>query len=472
MGSRKRSSSSVALQELPSSTDASPQTADLYLPPLFPFQERFLTRAELELVVISATQIGKTFACACWLLAWLWVHPRRLGWWVAPTLEQAREGYNTLIELNELSINACGRSFIARAVESKMRIYLTNGSRVECRSWEKRENLRGRTVDAMVVDEAGLLDAASRAILSTRRSATLGPIRYIGNPGPVLGEFWNLCQQAQDEANAGRMGFIHWSWRDRWMALKGEHPDGPTHESLLDLDGAALYLAFIESEKKDHSSFEFAQQYEGEFPTPPGALFAEWVDKAMVLEPDPNPHPDHPYMTGWDIGQQSGWTRGVHLCLKCWAVHWVSGIRGRPYPEMEAFIASESMRFNHSPAIIETNGPGGPVFDHVQQLYDKVQKWWTDNRNKRTSALEINRDGGGGKLKLAKIPVLRSEMMVFKSHQVPSSGTWTFVSPSKKDGHGDSVSGLLIVYGAATSGAEAFLRLLQQEIDRNAPAPS
>ncbi|MCI0408272.1 MAG: hypothetical protein L0191_06875, partial [Acidobacteria bacterium] len=124
MGSRKRSSSSVALQELPSSTDASPQTADLYLPPLFPFQERFLTRAELELVVISATQIGKTFACACWLLAWLWVHPRRLGWWVAPTLEQAREGYNTLIELNELSINACGRSFIARAVESKMRIYL------------------------------------------------------------------------------------------------------------------------------------------------------------------------------------------------------------------------------------------------------------------------------------------------------------------------------------------------------------
>jgi hypothetical protein len=376
------------------------------------------------------------------------------------------------VELNEKAMAAGGPGFIARAVESKMRIYLRNGSRVECRSWEKRENLRGRTVDAMVVDEAGLLDSASRAILSTRRSATLGPIRYIGNPGPVLGEFWNLCQQAQDEANAGRIGFIRWTWRDRYLGLKGEHPDGPTPPELLNPDGAELYLAFIESERKDLSGFEFAQQYEGEFPTPPGALFAEWVDKAMVLDVDQEPHKDHPYIMAWDIGQQSGWTRGVPLCLKCWAVHWVAGIRGEPYPKIEAFIAAESLRFNHAPAIIETNGPGGPVFDHVQALYDKVQKWWTDNRNKRTAALTVNRDGGGGKLKLCRDPGLRSEMMVFKSHQVPSTGTWTFVSPSKKDGHGDRVSALLIAVGSASSGAEAFLRLLQEEIDRNNPQPS
>lgn len=475
MASRKKPSSSIPPSGAgveDSCINASRQTAALLLPPLFPFQEKFLRRTELELVVISATQIGKTFACAVWLLYWLWTHPRKLGWWCAPTLEQAREGYNALVELNEICLQACGRAFIVRAVESKMRIYLRNGSRVECRSWEKRENLRGRTVDAMVVDEAGMLDSASRAILSTRRSATLGPIRYIGNPGPVLGEFWNLCQQAQDEANAGRMGFIHWSWRDRWLALKGEHPDGPTHSFLRDVEAAARYLNFIESERKDLSAFEFDQQYEGKFPTPPGALFAEWLDRAMVLDPDPEPHPGHPYVMGWDIGQQSGWTRGVPLCLKCWSVQHVSSIRGEAYPTIEAFIASESRRFNHASAVIEKNGPGGPVFDHVMTLYDKVQGWWTDNKSKRTAALAVNRDGGGGKLRFADLPVLRSEMTVFKSHQQPSTGTWTFVSPAKKEGHGDAVSALLIAVGSATSGAEAFLRLLQEEIDRNQTPPS
>jgi hypothetical protein len=375
------------------------------------------------------------------------------------------DGFQTFVDLDEKAKSLGQPGFIAKSLESKHRIYLRNGSRMEFRSWEKREYLRGRTVWAMVVDEAGILDSASRSILSTRRSATLGPVRYIGNPGPVLGEFWNLCQQAEDEENAGRMRLIRWTWRDRHLALSGEHPLGGTPTSLMDAERAEGYRTFIDSEKRDFSPFEFEQQYEGKFATPPGALFAAWLDGAMILDPDPNPHPDHPYMTGWDVGQQSGWTRGAHLCLKCWSVQHVSGIRGQPYPTIERFIADESRRF-HSTAVIEVNGPGRPVFDHVLELYKDTQKWNTDNTNKRTAALEINRMGSAGKLKLAEIPVLRSEMTNFKSHQMPATGRWTFTSPSKKDGHGDSVSALLIAVGAATSGGSGFLAMFERQIEK------
>ncbi len=315
----------------------------------------------------------------------------------------------------------------------------------------------------MVVDEAGMLDAATRAILSTRRSATLGPIRYIGNPGPVLGEFWNLCQQAQDEDNAGRFAFVKWTWRDRYLALKGEHPEGDTPATLKDVERAVAYHAFIESEKKDLAPFEFEQAYEAKFATPPTAIFAPWLDDAMTLDADPNPHPGHEYVAGWDVGQVNDWTRGAFLCLTCWHVHHVASIRRVGYPAIEEFIASESARFK-AKAVIEKNGPGGPSIDHVREKYRLTESWWTDSTSKRTAVLTVNRLGSSGQLRLANLPVLRSEMTTFESHQSPTSGAWTF--GAVKGAHDDAVMALVIAVGSATSGGTGYIQMLKRQIEK------
>jgi hypothetical protein len=398
-----------------------------------------------------------------WLLCYLWTNPGKLGWWVAPTLNQSMgDGYQTFVEIDQKAKDRGEPGFIRKAIESKRRIYLLNRSRIEFRSWEKKEYLRGRTVHAMVVDEAGLLDATSRAILSTRRSATLGPIRYIGNPGPTLGEFWNLCQQADDEENVGRMRLFRWTWSDRYHALNGDHARGDTPASLLDVAGAAEYLAYVESQRKDLSPFLFDENYEGKFASPPGAIFASWLNAAMVLEPDPQPHEGHGYIVGWDIGQENDWTRGAFLCIECWKVHHVASIRHRPYPEIEEFIASETRRFNEATAVIETNGPGKPVFDAVLQKYKNAQKWFTDGTNKRSAVLMVNRLGSGGELQLADIPVLRQEMSMFSSKQSRTTGAWSFESP--KGGHDDAVMALVIAVGAATSGASGYLLMMEKQI--------
>ena len=128
-----------------------------------------------------------TFACACWLLAQAWEHPGTLNWWCGPTKKQANNGYETMKRIAvSAGILLPGRRGFT---DSKMTLRLINGATIECRSWKIPGNLQGDSVYAVVVDEAGKLSAAARAIISSRRSALLGPARYIGNPEGTGSEF-------------------------------------------------------------------------------------------------------------------------------------------------------------------------------------------------------------------------------------------------------------------------------------------
>jgi hypothetical protein len=206
-----------------------------------------------ELVILGVVQMGKTFALAVWLYAGAWMKPKTLNWWTAPTYSQAEVGFKEIRSHLESS------GALARVVESRLRMDLVNGSRIECRSWERDENLLGPSVNGrIVVDQAELLTGRARAIISTRRAATMGPIRYGGNAGAHGSEWWRLTRQAEAAHRGGskEMDFIRWTWRDRYEALKGEGGDE-----------AARYLTFIEAEERNLPSEEFRRLYESDFLT-------------------------------------------------------------------------------------------------------------------------------------------------------------------------------------------------------------
>lgn len=204
-----------------------------------------------ELVVLGVVQMGKTFALAVWLYRGAWEKPGTLNWWTAPTYSQAEVGFKEIRSHLEPS------GVLSRATESRLRLDLVNGSRIECRSWERDENLLGPAVDGrIVVDQAEMLTGRARAIISTRRSATMGPIRYGGNAGAMGQEWWRLCKQAEaaQEGGSKTLGFIRWTWRDRHRALEAESPDK-----------AAEFHAFIENERKTLPLDEFERLYEAKF---------------------------------------------------------------------------------------------------------------------------------------------------------------------------------------------------------------
>ena len=346
-------------------------------------------------------------------------------------------------------------------------ILLVNGSVIEFRSWHKIANLQGPSIHWLVVDEAGLLTKQARAMLSTRRSATLGPARYIGNPTSTGSAFWELCQQAIDyvETWDGKgiehFAFSTWTYKDRAAALPASW--------------RARYLRFIANEKRELDPVEFSRWYEALWATPERAILAKTLATMAILEQSSKPHVDiledgtvvpHPYLIAWDIGLVVDWTVGFPLCLKCFTCTDIKRFRpsGWRTADIAKVIADYSATWNNGTAVIETNGPGGPVCNDVAAIYKRTQPWWTDNNNKRAGIFEIVRRGNSGGLTVAQIPAMMEEMRVYQSFQNPKSGIWTFAGPSGK--HDDIVSACIIAIGAATSGAAAFIESMRSELEQ------
>ena len=338
--------------------------------------------------------------------------------------------------------------------DGKMTLRLINGARIECRSWKLPANLQGDSVYATVVDEAGLLTSAARAIISSRRSALLGPARYIGNPAATGSEFWNLHQQATDgkDAGDGYWDVLKWTWKTRYAALAP--------------DQQVRYLRFIEDERKNQAPFHFARLYDADWAVPEKSIFGPVVIKlekeGRLIAPDPKPHPGHPYLVAWDIGVTSDYTVGVPLCLKCFTV--TDFYRDRPGDTtgLPSKMAEYTGLWNQAQMVVEKNGLGLVIFNDVARLYKKVQGWETDNINKRTAVFEVLSRLDKGGLTIPKIAAMLNELTNYESQQNPKTQTWTFGAPAgAKD---DIVMALLIAVGSATSGGAAYIEMMKRQL--------
>lgn len=328
------------------------------------------------------------------------------------------------------------------------RIRLINGSVVDFRSWEKPDNLRGPSAHDVVVDEAGMLTAKARGILSSRRSATLGPIRYIGNPGPTFGEFWLLCEQARDPANAGRMALLVWTWRDMLASLPP--------------DKAREYEAFIEGERRDLGNL-FPYYYEAEFETPEDTVFGTLPDQITTLARDPAPHPGHEYVVGWDIGGIQDFTVGIPLCTRCWHVHDLIRFRGIDFPRQVEKVIEFTKHFNEARAVIETNGPGRPVFDYVAKAYKKATGLDTTGPSKRDAVVALLGMFQSDRFALAPLPPLQQELKAYQSKRNAITHSWSFSAP--KGSHDDTVAALLVAVSYTRTGPAGFLSAMREEIE-------
>jgi hypothetical protein len=220
-----------------------------------------------------------------------------LNWWVAPTKKQCKTGYRIIKSL-------AGRAGVLRSYkDGDLNIVLVNGTEIDFRSWEVEENLSGESIYACVVDEAGQLTPLARSIISTRRSAKLGPIRYIGNATIELSELWRLARQAQSDAHPS-IHFMKWTWKHRARALTGA--------------ARRAYIRFIIDEYKNMSREDFRRLYCAEFlQLGTGVLDFRPISVNGGSEDEPVKLPfmepwdfevDGRCVAGLDLGQKQDWT--------------------------------------------------------------------------------------------------------------------------------------------------------------------
>lgn len=435
----------------------------LTLPPdLYDYQLDFIGDPSEELATVSCPQVGKTEGTACWLLRGAWRQPETTWWWAGPTYRQVEDGYFAMKRVLRAG------QVPARFVDHKYVIRLPNGSLIECRSWDDPDNLSGRTVHGMALDEAHGLTKAARTILDMRRASTLGPVRYNGNATGEGSEWEELWTELEREGKTRR-----WTWHDR-------------HRALLDLGdvvGAAAYEAWILKRKARLPESEYQRVYEAVWAVSEESIFGPYVDRVFVNKWDDAPHEGHPYVIPVDVGLVDDFTVATPICQRCLSASWSYSERGNSSveppawtriaerwgepvdprlagPKLEHRLARIAERFNRGTIVVERNGPGQKLLNDIFALWPHAEGWWTDELSKRDAILEWVALAKDGRLTLPADPATIREHRRFRSIR-QKSGPWVFRAPDGE--HDDKVMSTVIGVGHLTTGGAAFVSAMERE---------
>lgn len=405
------------------------QKATLYLPHLWPYQRNLVADQARDACCVSAAQVGKSFALAAWLLGAAWTDPVRSHpwWWTAPTYGQAVVGFRLVLRLSQSAGIIRGRPITA----APQRIALVNGGMIEFRSWEREQNLHGTTIAGGVVDEAGLLTPEAQAAISARRSATLGPLRYIGNPGLVAGPFRKLCslaERATEEGSdlAGVYSLHKWTWKDKYLAL-----------AETNLDAARAYETFINQERLSLPEFEFRRLYEAEWTEDEAAVFRgvhEATSGEMASEPDGE------YQGGVDVAQSQDYLVVALVSKKRNRAEYMERWRGVSYPQ-SAIRMKEMQGKWGAPFVVEENGPGIALIQELDRLGVRYVPFTTSSQSKQEIILSLAADIQNQRLSLAPMPPLQYELAMYRYSRTPS-GLYSYSAPPGE--HDDTVMALAL----------------------------
>ena len=432
------------------------------MPPLYPYQARLLSDPARDACTVSATQVGKTYALAVWIVVMALTRGNRSHpwWWIAPTFSQIAQGF----KLAAAFAGSAGMLAAQPTTSPFPVLRLVNGAEIEFRSWEREQNLAGTTIGGGVVDEAGLLTNEAQGIISTRRSSTLGPLRYIGNPGVVAGPFRRLCALGEQAAVpgsewAGTFSLHRWTWRDKHAALVETEPV-KAHE----------YERFIEQERRSLPDFEFRRLYEAEWTEDEAAVFRgldACVDRSgsglLAAGTDK-------FTIGVDVAQSVDYLAAVSYAENARRIELRYRVRGIPYAQ----AAGELKRIADdlgAALVVEENGPGVALIQELQRLNVKVVPFTTTAQSKQELILNLAADvqAGPGRCVIADQAPMPHEFAVYRYSRGPT-GLYRYSAPDGE--HDDTVmAAALARWGMArpVTGASAYIEFLDRRIaQRNA----
>ena len=377
--------------------------------------------------MVSSTQVGKTFGVACWFVADAWKDPdtRFASTWYAPSYKQVRPGINLISQL----FGPQGAGIIASGPlrTAPYETILLSGHRLEFRTWDDPENLLGDTIARAVVDEAGKLTNHAQGVISSRRSSTLGPVRYIGNPGLVGGPFRRLCSLA--EAGEPNLSFHRWTWRDKLAELPPEE--------------AEVYATFIEQERLSLPDFEFRRLYEAEWTDDEAAVFTNveaCTDGEALTIPATGCLNGDRYVIGVDVGQRVDYLAALVLGIDRYRGDYLLRFRGVGYPDAAVRLKELQDRTN-APIVVEENGPGIALIQEFDRLGVRYLPFTTTNQSKQELMTNLAADLAGQRIRLARMAPLQHELQAYRYERLPS-GLYRYGAPPGE--HDDTVMALAL----------------------------
>lgn len=182
-------------------------------------------------------QSGKSTACLNDLLYRAWENPKVKYWFISPTFEQAKDQYRRLVGM----LSPCWEVLLKKN-QSELRVKLINQSEIVFKSGEVLHNLRGSTLDGVVIDEVRdqppeLWSQVIRAMITT----TQGWAAFVSTPSG-FDQFKDFFDRGVNDPTG------------LWQSFQAPSTCNPLFTSEE-----------YEAAKKEMSEAEFAQEINAEF---------------------------------------------------------------------------------------------------------------------------------------------------------------------------------------------------------------
>lgn len=202
----------------------------------------YLSRERFN-AVVAGRRFGKTFLSASVLLREATKGRNKNVWYVAPTYKAAKE------IAWDMLLNTVPMDYIQKRNETSLTLYLINGSVISLKGAEKPDNLRGRSLDFVVMDEfADMRPEAWYEVIRPSLSDRQGGALFIGTP-KGRNHFYDIWSKGCDR-------------HDGWRAFQ-----------YTTLDGGNVPPEEIESAKLDLDERTFKQEYLANFVNYSGIIY-------------------------------------------------------------------------------------------------------------------------------------------------------------------------------------------------------
>lgn len=209
-------------------------------------------------VVVAGRRFGKTFLSTAELISRALTKPDQNVWYIAPTFRAGRD------ICWDMLTQQIPREYIAKTNETSLTVTLKNGSSISIKGAEKHDNLRGRAIDFVVLDEFADMKPEAwyeviRPSLSGRGEQ--GSALFIGTP-KGRNHFYDLYGKGIDQDEG-------------WQSYQ-----------YTTIEGGNVPPDEIASAKADLDDRTFEQEYEARFVSYSGIIYYGFKREQSVVRHD------------------------------------------------------------------------------------------------------------------------------------------------------------------------------------------
>jgi len=302
------------------------------------------------ITLVTGRQWGKTLLGINLLLKWALSDRNQTLLWVSPIYKQSKK------VLDDITSVIGGSEVVKNINKSEMEIHFINGSKILFRSGEREDNLRGNTLDYLIVDEAAF----------------------------IKDEVWDRVLKQTVMVKGKRVLFISTPKGKNFLyslALRGEDPD---QKKYLALKGTSYDTPYISKEElleaKDTLPEDiYNQEILAQFVDSGGEVFKD-IDM-YCISPAWHQPSTKKFYAGLDLGRSNDYTV-LTILDEDGNIAYIYRDRHKPWNQIVEEVIKHIKRYNAT-LFVEVNSIGDVIFEQIKKVYNNTHPFVTTSISKQ-----------------------------------------------------------------------------------------